>query len=512
MCGILAFIGTQLPKELLDDKLKLMSHRGPDYSSSIQFESVYLGHNRLAIIDLAKRSNQPFPIGQCIIIYNGEIYNYKELIKEHRLNPVTESDTEVLLLMYLKYKENCLKYFNGMFSFVIYNRETKDTFIARDRLGIKPLYIFRSKEQIIVSSEIKPILELIKTEIDPWAVRQYKKIRMTVHNYTMYKKIKFFPPGYYLYNNKFTQYWKLDVSPKKPPNDEYLYSLIDNAVRIRKRSDVPLGSYLSGGLDSTILSYLLEPNFTYTVGFDELNEFEWANIANNKLSSTHIQVKINTDEYIETLKYMINIRKEPLSVPNEVLIYLMTKEVKKNNTVMLSGEGADELFYGYDRIYNWANNKTNLDILEFDKYYSYGSHNDIEVLEFALQGLPGDSVLEKVSYFFQIHHLHGLLRRLDNSTMLCSVEARVPFVDHRLVELIAGTPFNWRVNKTSKAPLKRIFKKLIPKEIIERKKVGFPVPLQLIFGNQQSSGKNPMDIFLDFNLKHLNIDIKTSGR
>ena len=182
----------------------------------------------------------------------------------------------------------------------------------------------------------------------------------------------------------------------------------------------------------------------------------------------------------------------------------MTKNVKKENTVVLSGEGADELFFGYDRIFKWAFNASSLDIRSFDKKYCYGTHNDDEVLEFAIENLPGEKVIDKIAYFFQIFHLHGLLRRLDNSTMLCSVEARVPFVDHRLVELLAGTPFSWRMGKSFKQPLKTIFNDLIPKSIINRPKVGFPVPLEIIFPVDDPIYTNsPMDNWLMFNLHQI---------
>ena len=200
---------------------------------------------------------------------------------------------------------------------------------------------------------------------------------------------------------------------------------------------------------------------------------------------------------------MIKKRKEPLSVPNEVLLYKMTQEVKKENTVVLSGEGADELFWGYDRIFKWANSiNGDINISEFDNYYCYGSVKDDELIDFALEGLPGKTPLDKIAYYFQIIHLQGLLRRLDNSTMLCAVEARVPFVDHRLVELMAGVPFEWRMGKTFKEPLKRIFSDLIPKVIIDRQKIGFPVPLNKIFNSK--TNYTPMDSWLNFNLETLN--------
>ena len=200
---------------------------------------------------------------------------------------------------------------------------------------------------------------------------------------------------------------------------------------------------------------------------------------------------------------MILNRKEPLSVPNEVLINVMTMQVKKKNTVVLSGEGADELFWGYDRIFKWANSAKTLDVHEFDSLYSYGSHADNEVIDYALEGIVGKSVLERVAYYFQTVHLHGLLRRLDNSTMINSVEARVPFVDHRLVERLAGVSYDWKMAKRIKDPLKRISTGIIPKVIIDRKKIGFPAPLKHIFSDGEQYG-TPMDRWLKFNLDILN--------
>ncbi len=507
MCGILAVIGRKLDKQKLDKALQLMHHRGPDYGASTLFKKknteVYLGHKRLAILDLDPRANQPFSIGPLSITYNGEIYNYIELAKEHKLKLHTESDTEVVLAMYKKYGKDCLQYFNGMFAFVIYNSSTGEVFAARDRLGIKPLYLYEKNKLKIFSSELAPILELVESDIDEFAVRQYLKLRMTVKNHTIYSDIRFFPPAHYMQNDQLCRYWDLDISLKEPPSDEELYSLISQAVKLRKRADVPLGCYLSGGLDSTILSYLVKPEHVWTVGFPELNEFKWSTLANQQLKSKLHQILVHKNEFIQTGKKMIQERKEPLSVPNEILIYLMTKEVKKENTVILSGEGADELFWGYDRIFKWAKRQKNFDLRGFDKKYCYGSHRDDEVLDYALEGIPGKTTLEKTAYYFQIVHLQGLLRRLDNSTMRCSVEARVPFVDHLLIERLAGVPFEWRMGNSFKEPLKRIFKELIPKEIIERKKVGFPVPLENIF--QKQSQSTPMDAWLQFNLQTLKI-------
>jgi len=500
MCGILAGINYKCKPESLRKALSLMQHRGPDFKDDAVFDNkIYLGHNRLAILDLNERSNQPFCSDDVYIIYNGEVYNYQELIKEHHLSVRTTSDTEVVLEMYRKYGSDCLKYFNGMFAFVIFDRRNKAVFVARDRLGIKPLFYCNSGDEWIFASEIAPLQQIVQSDLDGFGVRQYRKLRMTVKDYTIYSQIKQFRPGYFWENGKFSKYWELCCDPKEPPCDEDLGRLIHSAVTLRKRSDVPLGSYLSGGLDSTILSFILRPKDTWTVGFEEMNEFEWSRKANSVLNSDYNEIVVDHDLFLESAGWMIEKRMEPLSVPNEVLIYLMTSEVKKKNTVILSGEGADELFYGYDRIFKWANNAKSLNLDEFDRYYCYGTNKDHEVLSFALEGLPGETPLQQLSYFFQIYHLHGLLRRLDNATMLCSVEARVPFVDHRVVEMLAGVSFDWKMGTSFKVPLKRIFSDLIPKEIIDRKKVGFPVPLSSIF-DQNFHGETPMDKWLLFNL------------
>jgi len=505
MCGILYISNNKKYSKVQSlGALKKMTHRGPDNIGYKIINRNFFGHTRLSIIDLNKRSNQPFRSDGLLIIYNGEVYNYKELISEHNLEVTTQSDTEVILLMYKKYGASCLDYFNGMFAFIIYNENTGDTFAARDRLGIKPLYYYNSGDQWIFSSEIASILELENSELDEFGLRQYRKLRMTIKDYTIYKDVKMFPSAHYWYNGKFTRYWDLIIEPKEPPPNDELKWLIEDAINLRTRSDVPVGSYLSGGLDSTILTYVLKPNNTWTVGFEELNEFEWSDLANSKLNTLHHKTLIDKNKFLLTAKWMINKRREPLSVPNEVLIYIMTKDVKKRNTVILSGEGADELFWGYDRIFKWAYNAKSLDLKKFDKKYCYGTHIDDEILHFALENIPGQKVVDKIAYFFQIYHLQGLLRRLDNSTMLCSVEARVPFVDHRLVELVAGTPFHWRMGKSFKQPLKTIFCDLIPKPIINRQKVGFPVPLKNIFSAyDQNYSNSPMDNWLDFNLNQV---------
>ena len=251
-----------------------------------------------------------------------------------------------------------------------------------------------------------------------------------------------------------------------------------------------------------LIASLAKKVHSWTVGFNSLNEFEWGKLGAEFIGTSHHEILFEEENFLNSAKLMIKKRKEPLSVPNEVLLYEMTKQVKTKNTVVLSGEGADELFFGYDRIFAWAQ-KNKWDLDSFDDYYSYGSHKDNEIIEDVLAPFMNyGECIDIVAAFFQVAHLHGLLRRLDNATMLCSVEARVPFVDHRLVEKMAGVPFNYRFqNGISKFPLKKLFKNYLPKKIINREKIGFPVPISKIFNNKI----NPMDQWLEFNMHTLNI-------
>ena len=506
MCGILFSNDSKFNSKIFRVSLELINHRGPDNTGYFELENIKMGHKRLSIQDLSIRSNQPLQRGDNLIIFNGEVYNFLRLKKEHNLELKTSSDTEVILAMYEKYSENCLRYFNGMFSFVIFNIKTKETFIARDRLGVKPLYYAGDlSKNFSVSSEVAPLLKVYGNELNDFGLRQYKKLRMCIKGSTIYKSISQFPAGYFCRNGKLIKYWELDNSPKDDPKDEILEELIEDAVKLRSISDVEVGSYLSGGLDSTIISCILKPNQTWTVGFEKNNEFEWGNMVAQNIGTDHSERIVTYDEFINTIKLIVQKRKEPLSVPNEVLIYLMTLDVCKKNTVVLSGEGADELFWGYDRIFKKVHQDNKLDIKTFNDYYCYGSEPDDEVIDYALEGLLGYNSVQKLGYYFQVHHLSGLLRRLDSSTMLCSVEARTPFVDYRLVEMMAGTSFEWKVGDSFKVPLKRIYYNKIPKSIIDRSKVGFPVPLKEIFSSNKYIGNKPIDRWFNYNLNLLGI-------
>lgn len=503
MCGILFYNGTKIDDTAFKNAAKSMNHRGPDFLGLDLYGTIKMAHNRLSIIDIDHRAHQPFKYEDYSIIFNGEIYNYLELIKSHRIVVETKSDTEVLLKMYIRYGEKCLQYLNGMFSFVIFNKITKECFIARDRLGIKPLYIYQNSGELVISSEIRAIKNIFPLSVNSFGIRQYQKFRMTVNNDTLYNEISFFPAGHYMKNGKMYKYWDLDISDKKDPNDDELMFLIEDSIRLRMRSDVPVSSYLSGGLDSTIITALAKPKSSWTIGFEDLNEFEWSRLAGDRLNVECNQLFVDNSEFIGVLDDLVSYRMEPLSVPNEVLIYIMTKKAREAGyKVILSGEGADELFWGYDRIFRWAKEQTLLTPEGFNDKYCYGTQVDNEVVDYALSSLPQGTSLQKVGYYFQKTHLHGLLRRLDNSTMMCSVEGRVPFVDHRLVELLSGASFDFKMGNSFKEPLKRLFKDKVPTEIINRPKMGFPVPLDSVFKTKTLA--EGWDKWFDFNLQKFN--------
>ena len=511
MCGLLGSTDSGVTPAAFEHALGLMHHRGPDASGHEVFpRGAQLGHTRLAILDLDERSNQPFRSddGRYVMVYNGEIYNFRELARKHRLTLRTSGDTEVLMQLWVRLGSAVLAELNGMFALVIYDTQSGQVFAARDRLGVKPLYYVQRGGDYTFSSEIAPLLELYPGQpLDEVGIRQYTKLRTFFNGRTLYRDIQMFPAGHYLEEGRLRRWWDLPDGPHDPPSDEELRELVESAVRYRNIADVEVGSYLSGGLDSTIVAGLSEQPHTWTVGSQRNNEFSWARLAAEEFGTKHHEVLLEEPEFLDIARDLITHRREPLSVPNEVQLYVMTREVREHNTVILSGEGADELFFGYDRVFRWAAGAERFDLREFDRLYSYGSREDDEVLEDALAPFRDrGEAIDVVAAFFQVSHLHGLLRRLDNSTMRCSVEGRVPFVDYRLVERMAGVPFSYRMaGGEVKAPLKRVFADLVPDAILERKKVGFPVDLERVF--QDDPGNPQMDRWLRFNLDTLGVDV-----
>ncbi len=574
MCGILGQINfkqNNINETKFQKALDLQSHRGPDDSGIYQDKNIIFGHRRLSIIDLDSHAKQPMvsKCGNYILVFNGEIYNYIEL-KEELLKKgykfTTSSDSEVLLNSFIEYGIKCIDNFRGMFAFAIHDKIKNETYIVRDRLGIKPLYYYKDNNQFIFSSEIKSILSLIdKKKLNKKAISSYMSFRYPILNDTFFKDIYSLTPANYIKikNNKieFKEYWSLIDKFKEQKEDkgeEYyitkLREILEDSVKLRMRSDVPFGAFLSGGVDSSVITAIMAKNSkekikTFTIGFEEdgFNEFEYANIIAKQYNTDHKKIILSGKNYIKNLEKLITFKDAPLSVPNEVPLYLMSKELKKYITVVLSGEGADEIFGGYGRIfrspydYERIKNIDNLNISESEKeelakdfikkygvrffkneiehfmnIYSYTSYKDKkELLSFELEEIEkeledkflyyfnqieNESYYNKIMYVFEKIHLVGLLHRVDTTTMATSVEARVPFVDHRLVEFAFTIPIKYKLKWIKDKPitimsdkisesydipkhiLKKSYEDMIPKEVLYRKKMGFPVPLHNWFG------------------------------
>ncbi|MBA6336425.1 asparagine synthase (glutamine-hydrolyzing) [Colwellia sp. BRX8-7] len=575
MCGILATIG-DINKNISNDEfqtaLSLQAHRGPNDMGFEAFHGNRLGHTRLSIMDLSDSGHQPMysDCQKVALIFNGEIYNFKELrttLEQEGVSFTSQSDTEVLLKSYIHYGIDCIERFNGMFAFIIVDKRSEHdcTYVVRDRLGIKPLFYFKNDESYIFSSEVKSILALAKQKftLNKKTVSSYFSYRYSILDETFFEGIQNLTPGSYLHITKqgTTQqkYWQLaDFVDQSEDKGEAYYlkrvdELLDSAVKYRMISDVPFGAYLSGGVDSSLITaimakYTKQPIKTYTIGFSEegYNEFEYADCVAKRYQTDHKAINIDATEYFDTLNKLVAFKDAPLSVPNEVPLYLMSKELKKDITVVLSGEGADEIFGGYGRIFRSTDDFTHQDILKektetaalFDKKYgqqhfsselehfiynySYTKpvlkHNllaknvDWQTIELALNQRFEQSFNEvaasdyqtKMMYTFETVHLQGLLSRVDTTTMATSVEARVPFVDHRLVEFAFSIPNKYKlkwnsaqdqtlaktklsdqsseVHDTPKYILKKMGEKYLPNEVLYRKKMGFPVPLDKWLG------------------------------
>ncbi|MBL9202599.1 MAG: asparagine synthase (glutamine-hydrolyzing) [Opitutaceae bacterium] len=509
MCAILFTNRAGVGRTGFAAALATMRHRGPDAPGRHAVHGCcQLGHNRLSVLDPNPRSDQPFYTAdrRHAIVFNGEIYNFRELARAHGIPLRTGSDTELLLELYVRHGEKMLGWLYGMFAFVVLDTVTGEYFAARDRLGVKPLYAHETPEGLILASEIAAILRLVpNVAADEVALRQYRALRGFFGGRTLYRGIEMFPAGCFSRNGRINRYWSLPEGPQAPPSDEELGALVRSAVDYRLVADVPVGSYLSGGLDSSVVAALARRAHTWVTGLPGENEFEWAEKAARHLGTTHRAITVEPGRFLAAAREMIAVRREPLAVPNEVLLFEMTRAVKAENTVVLSGEGADELFAGYDRIFRWAGRARAWDVREFAGHYCYGAQPDIEAVEEAVSPfVDREEPFAIVSAFFQVAHLHGLLRRLDNATMLCGVEGRVPFVDHRLVERLAGVPLDYKMaGGVVKAPLKRVFGRLLPAEVVHRAKVGFPVNLERVLPPGMGAA---MDRWFDFNLSELGID------
>ncbi|MCX5700304.1 MAG: asparagine synthase (glutamine-hydrolyzing) [Candidatus Omnitrophica bacterium] len=577
MCGFFGFVDfsgniTQIDyKEVCEGALAI-NYRGPDDSSFLARPHLCLAFDRLSIIDLSAPS-QPYvnENDNVIMVCNGEIYNYLELrsfllAKKHVFK--TKTDSEVILHGYEEFGSALWGKLNGIFSIALWDERKKKLFLVRDHLGVKPMHYMVVKDRIYFGSDYNAFHKQsrVKLEQNPNAILSYLSFRCVIGEQTFYKHIKDVLPGQ---SNVFSVegesrecYWDIPVDEEKDRGESYYLDKLDkklsSVIERQLMSDVPLGAFISGGLDSSMLLYYLakkkEDIKTYITGFrdEDYNEFSYAELMTSSLGINPIKLLLDEQEYKAGMEDAISYRGEPLSVPHELAFLKMSRLMKKNITVVLSGEGADELFAGYGRIfrspfdyykqrkinsvpglscmlspifkaqaskqffspmehflwrYSWfteddKNNLLNLDFFEnryFDEY-------SISYIKELFNKTGNNNYYRAMYYILGKIHLVNLLNRLDRMTMAASVEARVPFLDFELVEMVSRMPLQYKLRwngvlpfikalfsdseqisekyDTPKYILKRLAEGKIPKEIIRRKKMGFPVPLNSWFNKE----------------------------
>lgn len=508
MCGFLFGPRSLLEQRPLDHLMRSLIERGPEHSGYFVTPKDLFIHSRLRIVDSTEASDQPFVSndGNFAIVFNGEIYNHRELAKRHALGLRTESDTEVILELYLKLGPRFLSELEGMFAFIILNINSGETFIARDRLGVKPLFYTHSQDGTIWSSTIDSLLE-VKGDVrfDQVAIDEFRQIRSFLDGRTIYSGVSEFPPATYEHNGRRVTYWSLVPNSSSPPDDEELEQLFQESLRQRLPPGIQFSAFLSGGIDSAVIAALAKPAMTWTVGSPELNEFAEAEEVASYLGLPNKSRVVDEVQFLSRAIDILYSTRSLIAVPNQVYLDALAESLSAKHKVVFSGEGADELFAGYDRIFRYSMEQKNLDYGDFATKFGYSNTPNTEIFEYALKKHDKfDSNYLTISSFMQTQQIKTLLGRLDSATGRWGVEARNPFLDTRLVERLFGQPFVWKNGGTydSKRPLRKIATGLIGEKNATRVKVGFPA-IHSKFRNSVRPGSWDYDSWLDFNLRTL---------
>jgi asparagine synthase (glutamine-hydrolysing) len=559
MCGICGVVNFD-PAEVVDSRVvqrmsQLLTHRGPDDDGMFVEGQVGLGFRRLSIIDL-NGGKQPIfnEDGSAAIIFNGEIYNYRDLAADlvaagHTLK--TQSDTETILHAYEEYGDDCVQHLRGMFGFAIWDRQKRRLLLARDRVGVKPVYYYRNSRFLAFASEIKSLLQIqnIPREVDTDSLGQYLSLRYVPGPRTMFKNIFRLQPGHTLVVDdrgvRIRKYWDIEYSEEaeRTPKDilERFRELLEETVRLRLMSEVPLGVFLSGGLDSSaILATMSRLNRgdrikTFSVGYEgssaqarESNEFDYARLAARAFGTQHYECRVTPRDFEEFIPDLVWHLDEPMGDPSCVPLHFLSKMAREHVTVVLSGEGADEVLAGYGiysrmltvdkirrsvpglcRLAPWLARLTPSERLR--NYVRLSG----EPLEGAYHGVSrgfsdetkrrligkdqaGHSeqqlnemfrvhfkAIEKASRLNQMLYVDAkvwlpddLLLKADKMTMANGLELRVPFLDHQLIEFAATLPGHSKLGaEGGKTLLRQAMRGVLPDKIIDRPKKGFPVPI-----------------------------------
>lgn len=540
----------------------VLQHRGPDDAGIFIDGRIGLAHRRLSIVDLVT-GHQPMSNadGSVQIVFNGEIYNHADHRPDLEARGhvyASNSDTETIVHLYEEFGARCVDYLRGMFAFAIWNQRTKELFIARDRLGVKPLYYVHADDgSLFFASEIKALLaaNAIRPALNVAALPDYLANRATSDNTTLFAGVQRLPPGHTLRwkdgKVEIACYW--DARPGDAAEDgsrsvaDYIdewRELFRASVRLRLMSDVPLGMFLSGGIDSSAIAGVMSqmvavPIKTFSVGFSdpEANELEYARLAARAFGTDHHEVLVEPSDFAAALPHLIWHEDEPLGHSASVPLYFVSQLAQRHVKVVLTGEGSDELLAGYyryrttllnlsaGRLYHQFSTDSirrlvqgvsaglapdslarklsrtflwrspDIDSLYFDNFAVFTRDMQQDLFSKDLRGqleqvnpyagmrhyfdAPSSaSLLQRLLYADQKTYLHELLMKQDQMSMAASIESRVPFLDHKLVEFSTALPDRLKLRGwTTKYVLRKAMKGLLPEPILKRSKMGFPVPL-----------------------------------
>ena len=545
MCGFVGFTGfLENRKEVLNKMMDRIIHRGPDMAGEFMSDGIALGFRRLSILDLSEAGKQPMvaPDGSCALVFNGEIYNFQDIRKEliekgHSFH--SNCDSEVILHGYMEYGKAIVDKLRGMFAFVIWDKRDNSLFGARDYFGIKPFYYTEGKNgELIFGSEIKSFLDhpnFIK-QVNEKALKPYLTFQYSSQDETFFKGVFKLPPAHlFVYRNgkmDISRYWDIEFDRKYKPFEEYtreIDEVVNESVRAHKISDVKVASFLSGGIDSSYITASLMPNETFSVGFDynKFNETDYAKELSDILGIENKRKLITADECFEafpTIQYHMD---EPQSNPSSVPLYFLAQLAKQDVTVVLSGEGADEIYAGYAEYDISPNEKKYRKIPkcvrrlaartalkmkyfkghdfilrggEMPEEYFVGeakvfseAESDLilkdefkkapsvrEICAGIYKNVKDKDELTKKQYLDLRLWLPGdILLKADKMSMAHSLELRVPFLDRRVMEHAEGIPHEYKINgKNTKYVLREASRKTLPDEWADRIKLGFPVPIR----------------------------------
>ena len=560
MCGIFGIhffdSGRQVDKQMLMDSTNTMLHRGPDDCDFFMDNNIGLGHRRLSIIDLAAGHQPMFSEDRSVaVVYNGEIYNYLELReilvgKGHKFQ--TKSDTETIIHAYEEWGETCVEKFRGIFAFAIWDNNEKILLLARDRLGVKPLYYYNDKNVFLFASEIKAILktEFVEKAVNLPVLDAYFTLGYIPGQETLFKNIYKLLPGHTITIREdqlsCRKYWDFPIAANntgsfKQAQEEFLYHFSE-AVNMRLMSEVPLGVFLSGGLDSSAVVAMMHqvvdrPIKTFSIGYknaDNINELNYAQLIADKFNTEHYPFILEPDNFLDSMQTFLHFMEEPVVESAGIALYNIAKMSKQHVTVVLSGEGSDEAFGGYNLYYlmnrlaslrgkipllnffsklippqlfsteklrkyrdwfflplNKSYRGTSADLTESFKkpfytdafYNERGNYLDT-IFESHFNRVAKQNTLSKMLYVdAKTWLVDDLLLKADKMSMAASIELRVPFLDHVLIEFAAKLPPDFKIgNDQGKFILKKSMENFLPHEIIYRKKMGFPVPVNQWFG------------------------------